>query len=171
MYWILEPFRQHDPSNVGHIQGNTEWVESIDRHSHTVTVPDPLGENLFLSVSISNSYEVIWHQWFDLIFLQSIIVVLMTLKRHCFMPMRYIYRKFSNKGIGRWSKDMGVPLLKKRPSPAPRGLLHNENRTIFSWDMAKTANFLVKGPLRNQGAPLLGEAPLLENLRYMVLLK
>ncbi len=41
MYRILEPFQQHDPINVVHIQGNTESVKSIDRHFHTVTVPDP----------------------------------------------------------------------------------------------------------------------------------
>ncbi len=32
--------------------------------------------------------------------------------------------------------------------------------------MAKNVNFLVKGPLRNLGPPLLGEAPLFENLQY-----
>ncbi len=73
----------------------------------------------------------------------------------------HIYCKFSNKCAGHGSKE----ITKKRAFAASRGFLQNENWTIFGWDMAKNVKFWVRVPLRKQGAPLLGEAPLLENLR------
>ncbi len=47
------------------------------------------------------------------------------------------YRKFSIKGAGRWGKPLGGALIRERAFPPSRGVLQNENRTIFGWDMAK----------------------------------
>ncbi len=71
----------------------------------------------------------------------------------------HMYRKFSTEGAGRGSKDMAPgTFIRKRPLLAPKCFLQRENRTEI-WP--KKFIFLV----RNQGVPLLGEAPLLENLR------
>ncbi len=46
------------------------------------------------------------------------------------------------------------------------GFLRNENRTIIIWDMGKNVKIDPDRARKNKGVPLLGEVPLLENLRY-----
>ena len=71
-------------------------------------------------------------------------------------------RKFFNKCAGHVGNEISL----KRTFSAFRGFLQNENRTIFGWDVAKNVIFLSRAPQKSEGAPLLGGALLLENLRY-----
>ncbi len=50
---------------------------------------------------------------------------------------RYVYRKFSIKGAGRWGNILGGAPIRERAFPPSGGSLQNENRTIFSRDMPK----------------------------------
>ncbi len=52
-------------------------------------------------------------------------------------------------------------------APYPQGPKKSRNGAILAIPVTNLKAMLLQRPLRNQGAPLLGEAPLLENLRYI----
>ncbi len=85
--------------------------------------------------------------------------------------MLVMYPKLSNKGTRHGSKDIVAVLLERYSdfSYQSHSQLIEAFYKIgpFLRDMAKNFNFSVKGSVRTQGAPLFGDQPLLDNLRYI----